>query len=456
VKPKQSLEWIKQFELNCNNLNYKVGGIDCWPIARNTLLSIVLPKSRQGGQPKYSIASKQIIYFVRAVRDLFSFKKADIFVLTDTKFSENISGSIYLKDSHVIREEAKNNSETSTIALQNLFIGDNVVGRECCRSVFAIILISAVLAKLSFIVKFIPLLSGYVERLCGELSDAPMLSDSSISYEKLKSQIYTNILFCIVASRLFSYVLKRVRPKRAYVVCYYSVLGMSLCAACRRMEIPITDIQHGVAGGSMRAYSGWMNVPRDGYTTLPDRFLCWTVYDARAIREWAQHTVRHEAVAVGSLWRNYAIEKFLLREVEDQWADFFLKINDYEKKILITMQSSELAPLFVDVVKRSKPSYCFLIRMHPGFLLKKDQNYTDLTRSYPNVFFEQVSQIPIQVLMRHIDLHMTEWSGAVIDAYFENVRSIVISEVSLDYFEELIAQGKVIYAHTLKSILRNM
>lgn len=456
MKPKQSLDWIKRFESNHSNLNCNIAGIDCWPIVRNTLLSIVLPKSRQGAESGYSIANRPAIDFVRAVRDFFSFKKADLFVLTDTKFSENISGSIYLKDSHVVREEAKNNCETSVIALQNLFIGNDIVGRECCRSVFAVIFISAVLAKLSFVVKFIPVLSNYIERICGELSDAPMLNDSSISSRKLKRQIYTNILFCIVASRLFSYILKQVRPKRAYVVCYYSILGMSLCAACRQMGIPITDIQHGVAGGNMRAYSGWMNVPKQGYTTLPDRFFCWTASDARAIRDWAQHIVRHEAVVVGSLWRNYVIEHSLSREAEEQWADFFIKINDYEKKILITMQSNKLAPLFVDVVKRSKPSYCFLIRMHPGFLLEKDQNYTDLIRSYPNVFFEQPAQMPIQVLMRHIDLHMTEWSGAVVDAYFEDVRSIVISEVSLDYFEEFIAQGKVIYAPTLESILRKM
>jgi len=159
---------------------------------------------------------------------------------------------------------------------------------------------------------------------------------------------------------------------------------------------------------------------------------------------------------VGSLWRNYVIEQSLLNKAEEQWANFFLEINDYEKKILITMQSGKLAPLFVDVVKQSKPSYCFLVRMHPGFMLEKDKNYTDLTRSYPNVFFEQPSQMPIQVLMRHIDLHMTEWSGAVVDAYFEDVRSIVITDVSLDYFEEFIAQGKVIYAPTLESILRKM
>ncbi len=456
MKPKQSLEWIKRFETSFIDLNCKIAGVDCWPIARNTLLSIVLPKSRQGVDFKYGVANRSAIYFIRAIMDFFSFKKADLFVLADTKFSENISGSIYLKDTYAISKEAEGDCQVSVIALQNLFIPNNIVGRESCRSVFALIFISAMLAKFSFIVKFVPALSGYIEKICAELSSAPMLINSSVSALRLKRQIYNNILFCIVASKFFYYILGRIRPKKVYVVCYYSILGMSLCAACRQRGIPITDVQHGVAGENMRAYSGWMNVPKQGYTTLPDSFFCWTASDARAINDWAQHTSRHEAVVVGSLWRNYLMKQSLLREAEDQWADFLLKIDRYEKKILITMQSSNVAPLFVDVVKRSPPSYCFLIRVHPGFLLDKDQNYTDLARGYPNVFFEQSSQIPMQLLMRHMDLHMTEWSGAVIDAYFEGVRSIVISKASLDYFEELIAEGKVIYAPALENILQAM
>ncbi|MNG36881.1 hypothetical protein D3C84_1240610 [compost metagenome] len=50
-------------------------------------------------------------------------------------------------------------------------------------------------------------------------------------------------------------------------------------------------------------------------------------------------------------------------------------------------------------------------------------------------------------------MHLTEWSGAVIDAHFEGVKSIVVSEEALDYFEDFIAEGNVVFAPVLNDIL---
>lgn len=456
MTPKQSLEWIKGFESRCNDLNYNIAGVDCWPIIRITLLSMVLPKSSQRTGAGYNIAGASVKDVVSSIRDLLSFKKSNVFILTDSKFSEKISDLIYLKDSHVISEWAALDSKTSIIALQNLFVDKAIVGREHCRSVFAVLLLAAGAAKFSFIIKCIPGLSRYIERVFNDLASAPMLREGAVSYKALRKQVYRNILFCLVAKMIFSMVLRRVKPGAAYVVCYYSILGMALCAACRQLGIPITDIQHGVAGGNMRAYAGWLKVPKQGYTTLPDTFFCWTKFDVHAITDWSQQTTQHKAVVVGSLWRDYVVEKSLLVEAERQWSGFFKEINAYEKRVLITMQSSTLAQLFVDVVKQCGPNCCFLIRRHPGFSLEKNESYTELSRNYPNVFFEQPSNIPIQVLMKNVDVHLTEWSGAVIDAYFESVKSIVISEEALDYFEDFIGSGLVIYAVKACDVINNI
>ena len=453
MKPKQSLEWVKGFESRYNKVNYNVAGVDCWPIVRNTLLSMVLPKSSQGAGAGYNIAGTSIIDILRSLKDLLFFKRASVFILSDIKFSEEISGSLYLKDSHVISERAKLQSATSIIALQNISVDKAIVDRERCRSVFGVLLIAAAVAKLSPIMKYIPGLSRYIEGVFAGLSAAPMLPDGAVSCTALKKQVHRNILFCLVASKLFSLILRRVKPESVYVVCYYSILGMALCAACRQLGIPVTDIQHGVAGSSMRAYAGWFKAPRDGYTTLPDTFFCWTKFDAEAIADWAQHTDRHRAVVTGSLWRDYVKEQSLLVEAERQWAGFFKDINSYEKRVLITMQSSALAQLFADVIRGCGSHYCFLIRKHPGFALERDENYVDFSENYPNVFFEQPSSIPMQVLIKHVDVHLTEWSGAVIDAYFEGVKSIVTSEEALDYFEDFISGRDVVFAPALKDIL---
>lgn len=451
MKPKQSLEWVKGFESKVDKINYNVAGIDCWPIVRNTLLSMLLPKSSQTGK-----AAFPLIDILRSLRDLFFFKKANVFILSGSKFSEEISGSLYLKDAHVICEREKSQAKTSIIALQNIAIDKSIVGREHCRSVFGVLLLAAAVAKLSPIMRYIPGLSRYIESLFAGLVTAPMLHDGKVNCATLKKQVYRNILFCVVASKLFYFILRQVKPENSYVVCYYSILGMALCAACRQLRIPVTDIQHGVAGRSMRAYADWVKVPRRGYTTLPDTFFCWTKFDADAITEWAQHTDCHRAVVTGSLWRGYIEEQSLLLEAENQWSGFFKELNKFDKKVLITMQSSTLTQLFVDVVKQCGAEYCFLIRKHPGFLLENDKNYIDLNCNYSNVFFEQPSSMPMQVLIRNVDIHLTEWSGAVIDAYFENVNSVVTSEDALDYFEDYIAEGSVVFAPLLNDVLHSL
>lgn len=449
MKPKQSLEWIKNFESRYGYLNYNVLGVDCWPVVRNTLLSMVLPKSSQKAGVVDHISKTSIVDLLRTVLGVFTFKKTDVFILSDTKFSEKISGAVYLKDSHVISETAKLNGETSVIALQNLAVDQAIVDKGICRSVFAVLLVAASVAKFSFLLKFFPKLSRYIEPLLSELAFSPMLADSSVSRDALKRQIYRNILFCIVASKVFSIILRCVKPKRAYVVCYYSVLGMSLCAACRKLCIPITDIQHGVAGANMRAYAGWNNVPMQGYTTLPDTFFCWTPFDAEAITQWAQLTARHRAVVIGSLWHDYIIDKFLLDKARNQWQGFFTQIDVYEKKVLVTMQSSNLTSLFSDIVRQCDSSYCFLIRMHPSFPLEKDEVYLGIVRDCSNVFFDQPSSMPIQLIMNYVDVHITEWSGAVVDAYFEGVPSVVLSDMGVDYFSDFIKCGLVFYAKNL-------
>ncbi|TBU81917.1 hypothetical protein DNK06_05195 [Pseudomonas daroniae] len=139
-------------------------------------------------------------------------------------------------------------------------------------------------------------------------------------------------------------------------------------------------------------------------------------------------------------------------EAKKQWNGFFTQIDVYEKKILITMQSSNLAPLFADLVRQCDSSYCFLIRVHPGFPLEKDEVYLELVRDCPNVFFDQPSCMPIQLIMEYVDVHITEWSGAVVDAYFEGVRSVVLSDMGLDYFSDFIACGLVFYAKNLDEL----
>ena len=78
---------------------------------------------------------------------------------------------------------------------------------------------------------------------------------------------------------LFEWVLKRVRPKLAFVVSYYAGLGPAFVLACRRRGILSVDLQHAPLEGAPMAYI-FAASPEGGYTTLPALFWSWTQKDA--------------------------------------------------------------------------------------------------------------------------------------------------------------------------------
>ncbi len=84
----------------------------------------------------------------------------------------------------------------------------------------------------------------------------------------------------------FERVLKRVRPKMAFVVTCYAGLGHAFVLACRRQAILSVDLQHCPQDGAHMAYR-WSVLPDSGFTTLPALFWNWTEKDAADIRRWA-------------------------------------------------------------------------------------------------------------------------------------------------------------------------
>lgn len=447
MKPSESVEWMKCFELRVDKLNKRVFGIDCWPVIRNTFLSMVHAKSNSYF-PRFPTRRRSITNLIISLIKLIFLKKADTFILSDGKFCEEVNGRLYLKDSYALAEREKLNRRSVMIALQGINVNFNIVDRERCVSIYPILLVSAFVSRFYFLSNMIPGLSGYLRALLDELYKTPFSPDAQIDSAAVLRQLRKNIVFSIVAAKLFSCILKKTGCTKAYVVCYYSILGMSLCAACHRLGIPIADVQHGVSGRNMRAYAGWMKCPVDGYTTLPSHFLAWTHFDSTAINEHApfRHNL-HQASCVGSLWRSYRLETGLAEICRSEWADFIHKIASYRKRITITLQSTIVPPIVMELIAGAGADDCFLIRAHPDFAC--DSAVTHLAwlgAHFNNVFVLEPSRMPIDLLMSVSDVNITGWSASVYDAYFEGVRSIVVSELGRVYFEDFIREGLVVYA----------
>jgi len=387
----------------------------------------------------------RVSLFVSSLISINLIREHKVFILSDKKYAAQISGAIYLKDTHVLIERARKEGLSSMVALQGENVDANTLNHENCLSIYAILFLAALVSKCYWLVVFFPGLSCYVDNISKNISSIRNVEEISCNLPIIEKKIKKNIIFCFIAYKLFLSLLHRVNPDRAYVVCYYSLLGMALSAACHTLRIPLADIQHGVAGRNMRAYSRWTSCPSKGYSTLPDQFLTWTSYDCVAIKKWAQNTSKHTCEVSGCLWRDYFLSEGIVDISAAEWKSTLSGLALFDKIILVTMQTTILNPLLLEAITDERfKRYAFLIRAHPDFASEKD--FLLEVRGKPNVLIDAPTQMPIHLVLKVVDLHVTEWSGAVIDAYLEGVPSLVLSENALDYFEDYIAGGTVLYA----------
>jgi len=453
VTPIQILSWLQGIEVNSAYTKLKYFNVDCWPVVRLTIASLFI----QSNLPVASTTKRGVGNYLKAViRLVFSFLKLeekDALVLTNSKFSDEINGKKYYKDAAALIENAKLRELSMGLFFSDLHHGYKTT-EQAGVSVFGVSVIARFLSGI--FVRIAPRSSfNSINRLVD--LELRAIVGANASMEETQMVIKKNILFVIIARYLFIKILMKVKPKEAYIVCFYSNLGLAFCSACKTLNIKVTDVQHGVSGRNMRAYGGWKALPSRGYNTLPSDFYTWTTFDLNAINEWSGDTNAIEVICTGSLWRSYMIDNGLMLLAEEEWKNFFDSVSHYRKHILFTSQSLTVAALFKEIILKAQPGVCFLIRCHPN--LKSDDVglLNKVMREFgPNVFVNAPTKMPIELLMQNVDWHITEWSASVYNAYFEEVKSIVITEEGKDYFSDFIENGMVFYMNDVESILEKI
>ncbi len=452
--PKKVMKWFRKVELNEKYSRLQCFGVDCWPVVR---LSVASALSKLD-MPVAATKRSGLINYLKSLVHLFlSFvflNKKEILILTDSKFSNVINGNKYYKYATAITEGSKEGRNSSLILFSD-FYTDSAPEVKDSISVYGVSVFAA----------FISRLVGYLSPRCffpviNSLVDDEMTECCQDDKDKefIRHTVKRNIVYVIIARMVFIRILKRITPKKVYVVCYYNNLGLALCSACKFLDIEIIDIQHGVSGRNMRAYGNWNNVPFGGYNTMPNVFLTWTDTDSKAINEWCEKAGTDVvALYTGNLWRSYMIDKRLMFQASASWDDFFENVKEYKGRVLFTMQSTSIGELFKEVIIQASSKICFLVKCHPN-LKQGDVKSLQITlnKLSLHVFVDQLNEMPIEYVVGKVDLHVTEWSASVYDARVQNVESIVIAPEGNDYYADFIESGGVCYLDNAKEILKKM
>ena len=246
-----------------------------------------------------------------------------------------------------------------------------------------------------------------------------------------------NGLFELIAieTKLDNLIIKRLKPVYVFSLCYYSLRVMIFNQNAAKKGIATIELQHGPQTGHHAAYMRWTKVPKSGFQTMPKYFWCWEGDSVREINQWAVNTDYHLAFNGGHPW----IEYF---KGEQHAADPMEK-----PRILVTLQPTEnvLPEFLVETIRISYVAYDWWIRLHPRQMSQqreikkvlKNQGVLDL------VNFNDATQQPLPLVLRDSIIHITQYSGATIEAALLGIKTVVVDRLGESLFQKQIDEGKV-------------
>jgi hypothetical protein len=298
-------------------------------------------------------------------------------------------------------------------------------------------------------------LSGYEEctkEICGHIPVEKAFDLYNI--KRSIARIYAGVTY-------FRDILQRLSPRIAFQVSYYNLEGMAFNAACHQMGVPVVELQHGVAGELHLAYADWNKIPDSGYELLPDIFWCWSDHDAKPIIQWARdHPRKYKAIVGGnpwlSQWRNGELQ--CMAKCNDT-VKSIIRDNPAQKNILLTLQGG-----FIDgdalnptlcAIARTKERWKWWVRMHPCCMNELDSVKRMLKKATgDSCEIDRASELPLYSLLKHMDVHVTHSSSAIIEAGELGVPTVAISECARDYYPEQYEKGVLVTATSCEGIER--
>lgn len=260
---------------------------------------------------------------------------------------------------------------------------------------------------------------------------------------------------------LYSSVLRRLEPSLVFLVSYYSIEGMAATLACRRLNIPSVDIQHGFQGNLHLAYARWNRVPEKGYELLPSCFWCWSEDDVSTIRKWSVQVDRwHHPVAGGNVWMSMW-QRGTLDNIDryDAALRQVLDLHPGARHILVTLQpglsDQTMLTCLLGSVQQGDQNWRWWFRLHPCMHHDR-QRIKDLLHRNAITDYELdlASDLPLYALLRHLDLHITHSSSTVIEAQQFGIPSVIIHELGTELFPEQIRSGWAQSAFTAEQIIK--
>ncbi len=291
------------------------------------------------------------------------------------------------------------------------------------------------------------------------------LSQVDISWPDAKMTIEDSLQRVFALKESFFRIIRRLNPKLFFITCCYCEKSIAAILACNDFGIPSVEFQHGAQNDHNPFLTNWTKVPVNGYEMLPDLFWNWGEASSDRIRKWTRQSTRHESFIGGNLWISKWLKDGFHTDDCTQYKTEQVFASNY-KHLLISLQlwPDSLPDFLVDAIRDSPLDWFWHIRQHPRHLVSYEEIKLRIRKEGNiNFDFHIASSMPLYLLLKHIDLHLTGYSTVAFEAAQFKVPTIFYHPNARDGYNRLFdgdffcyAQGKEqLYTLIKKMLSRN-
>jgi hypothetical protein len=284
--------------------------------------------------------------------------------------------------------------------------------------------------------------SGKEIKLIKEIKEYLGVSDLDI--EEIKKQAG----FILALSYILEGALCKSGIQAFYLICFYQPVCFAFALACKRLQIPCVEFQHGQQGDSHYMYSRWENYPKEGYDLIPSDFWCWGEMSAVRFKQWATKKGVHKVWVGGNPKLAGVISNPLIPFQKRKW-------NRPVQKALICLQFTELPEFAWESINES-PEIIWLIRLHPRFA-GEAESFKALCREKIKTTSKWELDRPTKEdyykILCEVDVQVTGWSTTAYEALNFDVPTILIHPNGAETMREFIQAGTFKYAGNKQTLL---
>jgi len=235
---------------------------------------------------------------------------------------------------------------------------------------------------------------------------------------------------------VYSFILRRIRPKIVVVVCSY--INKFFIEACKNAAIPVIELQHAVISKYHLGYS-FPNSNSDNIV-FPDYFLTF-----------------------GDYWNNLVSLPISIDNVISVGYPFFdlerSKFDSEKKKdqIIFVSQGSigeKMSKFAVELVKRQDFPFNIVYKLHPGEYYRWEKKYPWLKNSGINVIADD--SIPLYKLLAQCKCLVGVYTTVIYEGLGLGLQTFLLNLPGSEYMEELIESKNVTLISTIDELVLNV